>query len=268
MTNNHEELIQPIAVFDAGIGSYSIVELLKNTYPNQDIIYLADRNQFPYGQKSINDLSAVITETIHYLEEWNPCLIIVASNVPTITILNNMKDDFNTEIIGVYPPVREAIEKSSSKQMGILGVQSLIESDALVEFINNEVSSGHVYPFNASSLVELVEDGSFISDKYRTLITVKNFMDDILAQHEELDTFTLSSTHLPWLYSYFKELYPHIMFIDPAQSVIEHAESYISNGHGTIKTLVTENEKYTIERFESILEKLNINLDIEKVDIN
>ncbi|MCD8893690.1 hypothetical protein K2V62_03205 [Mammaliicoccus sciuri] len=268
MTNNQDTLLQPIAVFDAGIGSYSIVELLKKTYPNQDIIYLADRNQFPYGQKSIDDLKTVIKETIHYLEKWNPRLIIVASNVPTITILNDMKDDFDTEIIGVYPPVKEALEKSSSKQIGILGVQSLIESDALNEFISNEVSSGHVYQFNASSLVELVEDGSFISDKYRTLMTVKNFMDDIIDQHEEIDIFTLSSTHLPWLYSYFKELYPHIMFIDPAETVIEQAASYISNGHGRIKTLVTENDDYTIEGFDSILEKLNIDLDIEKVEIN
>lgn len=29
MTNNQDTLLQPIAVFDAGIGSYSIVELLK-----------------------------------------------------------------------------------------------------------------------------------------------------------------------------------------------------------------------------------------------
>ncbi len=268
MTNNQNTLFQPIAVFDAGIGSYSIVELLKKTYPNQDLIYLADRNQFPYGQKSIDELKDVMRKTIHYLEKWNPRLIIVASNVPTITILDDLKDEFDTEIIGVYPPVKEALEKSSSKQVGILGVQSLIESDALNEFIANEVSSGRVYQFNASSLVELVEDGSFISDKYHTLMTVKNFMDDILDQHEEIDIFTLSSTHLPWLYSYFKELYPHIMFIDPAQTVIEQAESYTSNGHGTIKTLVTENEDYTIEGFESILEKLNINLDIEKIEIN
>ncbi len=268
MTNNQDTLFQPIAVFDAGIGSYSIVELLKKTYPNQDLIYLADRNQFPYGQKSIDELKTLITETIHYLEKWNPRLIIVASNVPTITILDDLKDEFDTEIIGVYPPVKEALEKSSTKQIGILGVQSLIESDALKEFIANEVSSGNVYQFNASSLVELVEDGSLISDKYRTLITVKNFIDDILDQHEEIDIFTLSSTHLPWLYSYFKELYPHIMFIDHAQTVIEQAASFTSNGHGMIKTLVTENENYTIEGFEFILEKLNIDLDIEKIEIN
>ncbi|MEB6123863.1 hypothetical protein MXM39_13850 [Mammaliicoccus sciuri] len=130
MTNNQNTLFQPIAVFDAGIGGYSIVELLKKTYPNQDLIYLADRNQFPYGQKSIDELKDVMRKTIHYLEKWNPRLIIVASNVPTITILDDLKDEFDTEIIGVYPPVKEALEKSSSKQVGILGVQSLIESDA------------------------------------------------------------------------------------------------------------------------------------------
>jgi len=32
-----------IAVFDAGLGSYAIVEAIKKAYPLQDIIYFADR---------------------------------------------------------------------------------------------------------------------------------------------------------------------------------------------------------------------------------
>ena len=30
---------KPIAVFDAGLGSYAIVEAIKKAYPQQDIIY-------------------------------------------------------------------------------------------------------------------------------------------------------------------------------------------------------------------------------------
>jgi glutamate racemase len=44
---------KPIAVFDAGIGSYSAVATIRNRFPQQDIIYFADRASFPYGAKSL-----------------------------------------------------------------------------------------------------------------------------------------------------------------------------------------------------------------------
>ena len=44
-----------IAVFDAGLGSYAIVEAIKKAYPKQDIIYFADRKSFPYGTKTTDE---------------------------------------------------------------------------------------------------------------------------------------------------------------------------------------------------------------------
>ncbi|RIL47546.1 MULTISPECIES: aspartate/glutamate racemase family protein [unclassified Mammaliicoccus] len=267
MSKLQNDLIKPIAVFDAGLGSYSIVELLRKEFPAQDLIYLADRNQFPYGSKSKSELKEVIKTTIHYLEKWKPSAIIIASNAPTITVLDEIKHEFETKVIGVYPPVKEAIEKSSSKQIGILGAQSLVESEEIDEYIQGESSESNVYKFNASLLIELVESGKFISDKYRTLMTVKQFIDNILENHEEIDVFTLSSTHLPWLYSYFKELYPHIMFINPAHTIVEKVQQNTSKGNGQIKSLVTTNEDYTMEDFETMLGMLNIQLEIEEIEI-
>ncbi|WP_280570224.1 hypothetical protein [Chromohalobacter sp. 296-RDG] len=53
-------LNHPIAVFDAGIGSYAIVAEIHRQLPNQDIIYLADRASFPYGDKSPDALSLIM----------------------------------------------------------------------------------------------------------------------------------------------------------------------------------------------------------------
>src|SRR5699024_11457990 len=85
-------------------------------------------------------------------------------------------------------------------------------------------------------------------------MTVKRFMDNIIEQDETIDVFTLSSTHLSWLYSYLKELYPHIQFIDSANEIINKANIYTSKGTGTIKALVTTNEKYRSEEHTSELQ--------------
>ena len=51
---------KPIAVFDAGLGSYAIVEAIRKAYPQQDIIYFADRKNFPYGAKTSGQLKLLL----------------------------------------------------------------------------------------------------------------------------------------------------------------------------------------------------------------
>ena len=40
-------LLRPIAVFDAGIGSYAIARQIADRFLDQDVIYFADRASFP-----------------------------------------------------------------------------------------------------------------------------------------------------------------------------------------------------------------------------
>jgi glutamate racemase len=57
-------LWKPLAVFDAGLGSYAVVRLLHEAYPAQDILYLADRGKLSYGGKSRIALVGVVGKAI------------------------------------------------------------------------------------------------------------------------------------------------------------------------------------------------------------
>ena len=83
---------KPIAVFDAGLGSYAIVEAIKQAYPQQDVIYFADRKSFPYGAKTTAQLKIIIENSIDFLLEKGASFIILASNAPSITVLNKIKN--------------------------------------------------------------------------------------------------------------------------------------------------------------------------------
>ncbi len=45
-------LKQPIAVFDAGIGSYAIARKIADRFPGQDVLYFADRANFPMAARA------------------------------------------------------------------------------------------------------------------------------------------------------------------------------------------------------------------------
>ena len=117
---------------------------------------------------------------------------------------------------------------------------------------------------NASELVQKVESGEFIFDYEGTKKIVRLFLDKVLHKNPEIDTFTLSSTHLPWLSPFFTELYPKISFIDPADKTV--ASLPLNNlGTGQILGIVTEGKDhdYSQKNFRKILNRLGIEIPLQ-----
>src|SRR5262245_10180425 len=103
MTNN------TVVVFDSVIGSISIIRELKREVPNEDLLYFADRAHFPYGSKSHSQLREIIVNTVNYLKRYKPKLIVVASNTPSIQVLDEVRKIItDVPIVGVRPPLKEA----------------------------------------------------------------------------------------------------------------------------------------------------------------
>jgi len=255
------EVIRPIAVFDSGIGSYSIVQSIRQIADKQDIIYLADRKSFPYGNKNSQAIYETSSAAIEFLyREYDPEAILVASNIPSVMMLPELKSICPVPIYGVFPPIREALEISNTGNIGVLCVKSLSESPTIINYINKFITDGKIINvINASELVEKVETGEFLIDKAGVKLVVKKFLENVLAQYPDIDVFTLSSTHLPWLTNYFTQLYEDIVFLDPANEIIESLP--LNNaGSGQIICLLTEStqEKYSSNNFYKILKSLGI----------
>ncbi len=204
-----------IIVFDSGFGSLSIIKQIRKKM-KAEVIYFADQANFPYGKKSILQLQKIVNKTINFLEnEFNPDLIIVGSNTPSILL-----GRFNSsKIIGVYPPLREASKKSKYSSIGILTPQNVVKSKKLDALIRQNIPKKvKVLKINASPLVELVESGKFINQKKHCKIKIKLILQKPF-EDNPLDVVTLSSTHLPFLLPILHQLFPKIQFLDPSETI-------------------------------------------------
>lgn len=256
---------KPIAVFDAGIGSYAIVAEIHKRLPTQDILYFADRASFPYGSKGPEQLTTIMRKTIEFLESFDPSAIVIASNAPSIMVLEDVRPHCSVPLYGVFPPLAEALAGSKSGHVGIMGVRSLIESNALADFVQSHaVASARVALINASSMVELVENGSFLFSPKQTQVAVTSFVNTIFRQYPSIDTVTLSSTHLTWLSSFFEEARPNCRFLDPAEKVVT-ALGQGTTGSGKIQGLVTEDATYDLETFRQMLGLLGVDIPLKRV---
>lgn len=205
-----------IAVFDSGLGSLSIIKVIQKKCKS-DIIYFADQKNFPYGNKSKKQLEKIIKQTIKLLEDnFSPDIIVMASNTPSLMVKIS-----NKKVIGVYPPIREAMLKSKTKNIAILATQSAIKSKSLSNYIKkfNFSEDKIIHKINSSLLVELVESNKFMINKKFCKKIIKNTLTDVFSNN--VDVATLSSTHLSFLKSLLSLEFPYVEFIDPADIVVK-----------------------------------------------
>ena len=214
-----------IAIFDSGLGSLSIIKEIQKIV-KVEIIYFGDQENFPYGQKSKSNLRKIIANSIKKIRKnFAPDLIVIGSNTPTI-----MLDVECENIIGVKPPLSKAQKLSKTKNIGILGTKSAIQSKELSKFIidsrlNQEIK---IHKINGSSLVELVESGTFLTNKLVCQNLIKKTLENIIVK-KNIDVITLSSTHLPFLKLMLEKEFPEITFIDPANFVAKRIYKKIKN---------------------------------------
>ncbi|WP_299291978.1 glutamate racemase [Nitrosopumilus sp.] len=214
-----------IVVFDSGLGSLSIITPIRKLC-KVDIIYYADSKNFPYGEKTQTQLNTAINTTLNRLEEnFCPDLIVIASNTPSL-VLNISKPNMVT----VKPPLLEAKKISKTKNIGILATKSTIVSKGLSNYIhkNNLPNSYRIHKINGSNLVNLVENGKFLTNYDHCRKIIKKELTEIITK-KNIDTITLSSTHLPFLKKLLQKEFPNVKFIEPGNQVAEQVFKKIKN---------------------------------------
>src|SRR5919197_1170677 len=262
LTNN------PIAVFDSGIGSLSIIRELKREVPNEDLLYFADKAHFAYGSRPHPQLREIIVNTINYLRRYKPKLIVVASNTPSVQVLDEVRKKIpDVSVIGVRPPLKDAARHTKKKHIGILATEGTIRSKELEFLIRREVPQ-HILvtKFNASPIIELIEHGIHLENERRTFDVISRVLGD--GVDEKIDVITLSSTHLPFVKSYLNALLPTVRFVDPAQIVAKDVRKFLrfyrmakKSGSGRLQILVSDGKR----EFEKSVRAMGVKEQIEEV---
>jgi glutamate racemase len=222
LTNN------PVAVFDSGIGSLSIIRELRHEIPYEDLLYFADRVHFPYGTKSHSQLREIVVNTINYLKRYNPKLVVVASSTPSVQVL----DEVRRTITGIREVPQHIL----------------------------------VTRFNASPIIELIEHGVHLENEQRTFNVTSRVLGDSI--DEKMDVIALSSTHLPFVKRYLNSLLPTVRFIDPAQIVAKDVRKFLAfyrmtkkSGRSNLRILVSHGKR----EFEKSVRALGVREPIEEV---
>ena len=55
---------RPIGIFDSGVGGLTVLAEIKKKLPNENLIYLGDTKNFPYGNKTKEQIIEFATHNV------------------------------------------------------------------------------------------------------------------------------------------------------------------------------------------------------------
>jgi len=255
-------LHRPVGIFDAGIGSYDAVRRIRAAYPEQDVLYLADRASFPYGAKSEEDLLASVGRAAQALESLGASSIILASNAPSVTVLEPLRALVRVPILGVVPPVRSALASlPDDRELVVAGASVLIRSAGLGRLIADAAGdeAGRVHAVAADELIGLVESGAFL-DEATVERPIAGFIAALRERYPQLGGLSLSSTHLPWLAPVIARPAPDLMLFDPADEVVADFAQLATRGSGHLVCIATASEEHPLDEFQAMLRRLRLDI--------
>ncbi|MEO1784220.1 glutamate racemase [Thermodesulfobium sp. 4217-1] len=147
-----------IGIFDSGLGGVNILNSIINSNSPliDDIFYVADTINVPYGNKDTEQLEYIVKNIISFLESKGCDLIISACNTSSSTVLNKLKQDTSTPIIGTIEPTVSFIKETfHHKNLILLATKATIESQTFERAL--AASDYDIYPVACPQLVDAIE---------------------------------------------------------------------------------------------------------------
>ncbi len=145
-----------IGVFDSGVGGYCAFREIRRLLPREDIVYLADRKNAPYGTKTKDEIITLTKADIKRLRTVGATNILIACC--TASTVYDALDTEEREIS--LPIIRPAAEKAvmGAKKVAVIATERTVASGAFTGEISR-LGNLPVGEFAAQKLVALVEGG-------------------------------------------------------------------------------------------------------------
>lgn len=229
-----------IGVFDSGVGGLTVLRALKERWPNENFIYLADTARLPYGNKSLSTVHSYVEQCLALLKKYPIKAVVIACNTASAAMIEQPVP-FDLPVFNVIEPgARKALELSATKRIGILATRATVHAEAYPHALKRVSAEGEYFQQACPLFVPLVEEG-WVDDPVTNII-VYRYISAILKNN--IDTLIMGCTHYPVLRKAIaKAAGPAVQLVDSSLGLMEDLEAKIPvgiDGQGKTQILCTD----------------------------
>ncbi len=217
--------MQAIGVFDSGVGGLTVLRALRQRWPGENFIYLADTARLPYGNKSLHTVHNYVEQCLKILSRYSLKAVVVACNTASAALIEQ-PIAFDIPIFNVIEPgARKASQISTSQKIGILATRATVFAEAYPRAIKKIKPKAEVFQQPCPLWVPLVEEG-WVDDPITNLIVFRYI--SMVIKHQ-VDTLILGCTHYPVLHNNIRKAAgPNVTLVDSSLGLIEDLEQRLT----------------------------------------
>jgi glutamate racemase len=253
-----------IGVLDSGLGGISVLREIWKTMPNENTIYIADSQNAPYGNKSIDFIQTRVLQLCNFLLDQKCKSIVIACNTATVNAASFIREHIKLDIpiIAVEPGVKPALQSyiaiDNQVNIGVLATYNTIKSAHLHNLIK-KISDEYYIEHNIKpqfilqagiGLVEEIENMNLSENKIldfsinnlKLTDLCKKCIDPMILHG--VHTIVLGCTHYPFLLPILNILYPEIKFLETSKAIASHLQKVLHN-----KNFINHNHKQHISNY-------------------
>ncbi|MDP1978230.1 glutamate racemase [Undibacterium sp.] len=205
----------PIGVFDSGLGGLSVLQHIRQTLPNEALVYVADSGFSPYGDKTSAEILERSIAVTDFLLSKKIKALVVACNTATAAAIKHLRLHYpDLIIVGIEPGLKPASLLSKTKKVGVLATLSTIQSEKYHR-LSTQLSAETAVEFIPQACVGLVDQiEKTEANAAHTRLLLKGYLNPLL--DAKVDTLVLGCTHYPFVAKLIQELTSaHIPDRDP-----------------------------------------------------
>ena len=231
-----------VGIFDSGIGGFTILKSLLKTRNDVEVIYLADTERIPFGNKNYKEIRFIAEEICSFFEVKNLDAILIACNTTNACALDILENNLRIPCFDLINSVSEMVNK---KIIGVLATQTTIRSSFYKNAISSKKENLKILQQECPEFVSEIEKEKLDLDKLDNLSDL--YLRPLI--NKKIEELILGCSHYPLIYDFLrKKLDSNIKIIDPSIALIKkfnesfaisETDRYESISFANIKFFVT-----------------------------
>ncbi len=261
--NWSETGMNPVGVFDSGVGGISVLAQIRRTLPHEDLIYFGDTAHAPYGTKTESEVLGFSLQVVHELLQRKIKALVIACNTASAVAAAALREQLEIPVIAMEPALKPAAEARHGGTILVLATPMTL---SLPKFHRLYAQYGEgAVPVPCPGLMDLVEQ--------ENMQGAREYLQRVFSGYapESLDAVVLGCTHYVFLKPMIRQMLPeHVCVMDGNEGTARQLERVLEgknllnpSGEGSIQLMTSGDKSLVLPQMQRLLDRMECVLDGE-----
>ena len=214
-----------IAVFDSGMGGLKVLSDLKKLMPDEKFIYFADIKNYPYGNKTKDEVIEFSKKIVDFLIKKEVKAIVIGCNTASVCAYEELNQKYDINLYPITQIASNYLSGGNYQKLGVFATELTAKSKAYSSLINQTNPDIDVLEVSCKNWADFVESECLDKDE----LGIEIEPEIIKMKEFSPDKIVLGCTHYPFLTNLLEKKYKEAEFIDPSIVLASHVKKDLTN---------------------------------------